>query len=48
MCEEKREKICLIKAENVVNNRAIDKFFNEKQANFILYNLCFRFFKAFL
>ncbi len=46
MCEEKRCKICLIKAGNVVNSGAMDKFSNEKQANFRLFNLCNRFCKA--
>jgi len=40
MCEEKGSKICMIKAENAVNSGAIDKFFNENQANFTLFNLC--------
>ena len=39
MSEEKRCKICLIKAENAVNSGAMDKFSNEKQANFDLFNL---------
>ncbi len=47
MCEEKRVKICLIKAENAVNNDIMDKFSNEKQADFRLFNLCDRFFKGF-
>ncbi len=34
------------KAGNVVNSGAMDKFFNEKQANFRLFNLCNRFYKA--
>jgi len=41
MCEEKREKICLIETGNAVNSIAINQFSNEKQANFILFNLCF-------
>ncbi len=36
MCEEKRCKICLIEAGNVVNSGAMDKFSNEKQTNFRL------------
>jgi len=47
MREEKRVKIWLIKAENAVNNAILDKFSNEKQTNFKLFNLCVRFFKAF-
>ncbi|MCH7763197.1 MAG: hypothetical protein IIB95_05585 [Candidatus Marinimicrobia bacterium] len=50
MCEEKRGKIWLIKAGNVVNSGAMDKFSpapygettvsgNEKQADFALFNL---------
>ncbi len=46
MCEEKRCKICLVKAGNVVNSGVMDKFSNEKQANFRLFNLCNRFGKA--
>ena len=46
--EEKRYKICLIKAENAVNSRAMCKFSNEKQADFTLFNLFSRFCKAFL
>ncbi|MFQ6677634.1 MAG: hypothetical protein ACE5D0_04865 [Fidelibacterota bacterium] len=52
--EEKRIKICLIparsclvwvggKAGNAFNGITIDKFFNDKQANFNLLNLCSRF-----
>ena len=48
MYEEKRVKICLIKAQNAVNSGAMDKFYNEEQANFKLFNLCIWFFKAFL
>jgi hypothetical protein len=48
MREEKRCKICLIKAGNAVNSGAMDKFSYEKQADFALFNLCSRFFKAFL
>ncbi len=57
MCEEKRVKICLpvrsgtqtglIKAGYVVNSGAMDKFPNEKQANYRLFNLHNRFFKGF-
>ena len=43
MCEGKRYKICLVKAGNVVNSGAMDKFSNEKQTNFRLFNLCKRF-----
>ena len=50
MCEEKRSKICLIKAGNAVNSGTMDKFSpapyggttvsgNEKQADFALFNL---------
>ena len=46
--EEKRYKICLIKAENAVNSGAMGKFSNEKQADFTLFNLFSRFCKAFL
>ena len=46
MREEKKCKICLIKAGSVVNSGAMDKFSNEKQANFRLFNLCNRFCKA--
>jgi hypothetical protein len=34
------------KTENVVNSRAMDKFSNDKQVNFRLFNLCNRFCKA--
>ncbi len=47
MCEEKREKICLIETGNAVNSNAINQFPNEKQANFILLYLYFGFCKAF-
>ena len=46
MCEEKRSKIGLIKAGNAVNSGAMDKFSNEKQADFALFNLCDRVCKA--
>lgn len=46
MWEEKRSKIRLIKAGNVVNSGDMDKFSNEKQADFALFNLCSRFCKA--
>jgi|TARA_B100000035_G_C20988406_1_gene548964 hypothetical protein len=36
--EEKRVKICLVETENEVNNEIVDKFSNEKQANFKLFN----------
>jgi len=45
--EEKRVKICLIKAGNAVNNGIMGEFSNEKQANFKLFNSCSRLFKAF-
>jgi hypothetical protein len=35
------------KAGNAVNNGIMDKFSNEKQANFNLFNLCIGFCKAF-
>ena len=47
MRKEKRVNICLIKAGNAVNNGIMDKFSNEKQANFKLFNLCIGFCKAF-
>lgn len=47
MYEEKRDKIFLIKAGNAVNSTAIDKFSNEKQVSFDLFNLCNGFFKGF-
>jgi len=47
MCEEKKEKIFLIETGNAVNSIAINQFPNEKQVNFILFNLCFGFCKAF-
>ena len=47
MCEEKRIKISLIKMENAVNNGVMNKFSNENQANFGLFNLCIRFFNGF-
>jgi hypothetical protein len=46
MCEGKKCKICLIEAGNVVNSGVMDKFSNEKQTNFRLFNLCNRFCKA--
>ncbi len=57
MCEEKRGKIFLIKAENAVNSGTMDKFSpapyggttvsgNEKQEDFALFNLCKGFCKA--
>ncbi len=46
MCEEKRGKICLIKAGNAVNSGTMDKFSNEKQADFTLFNLGKGFCKA--
>ena len=46
MFEEKRGRICLIKAGNAVNSGAMDKFSNEKQTNFTLFNLCNGFYKA--
>ena len=45
--EKKRSQICLVKAENEVHSGAMDKFSNEKQANFKLFNLCKRFFTGF-
>ncbi len=48
MCEEKRDKISLIKIGNAVNNCVINKFSNENQGNFGLFNLCNRFLKEFL
>ena len=47
MCEEKRIKICLIKAGNAVNNCVMNKFSNENQASYGLFNLCIRFFNGF-
>ena len=47
MWEEKRSQFCLVKAENEVHGAAMDKFSNEKQANFKLFNLCNKFFKGF-
>jgi hypothetical protein len=44
MCEEKRSQFCLVKAENEVHSDAMDKFSNEKQAKFKLFNLWQRFF----
>ena len=38
----------MIKTENEVNNGVMNKFFNENQANFRLFDLCIRFFKGFL
>ncbi len=46
MCEEKRGKICLVKAEKEVNSGTMDEFSNEKQANFKLFNLRNRFCQA--
>jgi len=45
--EEKRDKICLIKTENAVNNGIMGKFSNEKQTDFKLFNLCIMFCKGF-
>ena len=47
MCEEKRCQICLIKTENAVNNGVMNKFFNENQENFRVFDLCIRFIKGF-
>ena len=47
MCEEKRVKIFLIKTENAVNNGVMNKFFNENQENFRVFDLCIRFIKGF-
>ena len=47
MCEEKRVKIYLIKAGNTVYSNAMNKFSNEKQENFKLFNLYNRFIKGF-
>jgi len=47
MCEEKRVEIFLIEAGNVVNSCAMNKFSNEKQGNFRLFNLLNRFVKRF-
>lgn len=47
MCEEKKVKIFLIKAENAVNSSAMNKFSNEKQGDFKLFYLCNSFFKGF-
>ncbi|MFQ6678369.1 MAG: hypothetical protein ACE5D0_08610 [Fidelibacterota bacterium] len=47
MCEEKRRKICLIKAGNALNSGAMDKFPNEEQADFTLFNFCSSFCEAF-
>ena len=46
MCVEKNNKISLIKAENEVNNGIMDKFSNEEQGNFRLFNMCKRFLKG--
>lgn len=40
MREEKRCKIFPIKAGHPVNSGTIDKFSNEKQVDFALFNLC--------
>ena len=48
MCEEKIDKISLIKTGNAVNSGAMNKFSNENQGNFGLFNLCNRFLKEFL
>ena len=47
MYEKKRVKIFLIKAGNAVNSIAMNKFSNEKQGNFNLFNFCNGFFKGF-
>jgi hypothetical protein len=47
MCVEKRVEIFLIKAENAVNNGVMNKFFNENQENFRVFDLCIRFIKGF-
>ena len=48
MCEEKRSKIRLIKAGNVVNSGAMDKFSNPPAGgrDFALFNLCKGFCKS--
>ncbi len=48
MCEEKRDKFPLIKTGNAVNSGAMNKFSNENQGNFGLFNFCNRFLKGFL
>ena len=47
MCEEKRDKIPLIKSGNAVNECVMNKFSNENQGNFGLFNLSDRCFKGF-
>lgn len=40
MCEEKKVKIFLIKAENAVNSSAMNKFSNEKQGGGLNFFIC--------
>jgi len=47
MFKEKRNKICLIEALNEIDSGTMDKFSNEKQTGFRLFNFHSMIFKAF-